>query len=384
MLKKKSKKQKLKGILLIITLLIFVAIIIIKPDFFTNQIRKFKYQTEFLKLEKIEISLTDSLYNLMTQEKDSVLKVISKDNSYWGGNNNKKSYVGKYIEEGFKYKAKVKLVGHYQDHLNRSPFSIGIKIKNGNFRGMNHINLLNPLTRFLNVDIFANYFAEHFKIKTIKSYPINGLVNSHNSFYILEEGFSSKRLNNDSIGWVIQDKVNPNFLLESRVSQEIPLFFCETYNSSTKKIDFINLKKFAQHFAIADLFQSCHQMYKDNRHYFLDKHTNKIEPLGREFWFSSEKGYVLIINQIKNDEKNEFGELYHDLIKNPKFKQLYYNALKEICEPLLIKSIYNSHTNEIESLERLSWMDYAWFNSGLNRKRLLNNQDAIKSLLPNN
>ena len=365
-------------------MLIFVAIIIIKPDFFTNQIRKFKYQTEFLKLEKIEISLTDSLYNLMTQEKDSVLKVISKDNSYWGGNNKKKSYAGKYIEEGFKYKAKVKLVGHYQDHLNRSPFSIGIKIKNGNFRGMNHINLLNPLTRFLNVDIFANYFAEHFKIKTIKSYPINGLVNSHNSFYILEEGFSSKRLNNDSIGWVIQDKVNPNFLLESRVSQETPLLFCETYNSSTKKIDFIDLKKFAHHFAIADLFQSGHQMYKDNRHYFLDKHTNKIGPLGREFWFSSEKDYVLIINQIKNDEKNDFGELYHDLIKNPKFKQLYYNALKEICEPLLIKSIYNSHTNEIESLEKLSWMDYAWFNSGLNRKRLLNNQDAIKSLLPNN
>jgi len=364
----------------VIILLLLLIISLLQRNTLINQYKKIQYHFAYADLDEITIELSDSLYGQLIAEKDSVLKIILEDNLCWGIDE-KKQYKAKFIKDHFRYKSKVKLAGHYSDHLRRSPFSIRIKIKNGNYKGMSHFTLLNPITRFLHVDIFANYLCADFKIKTLKTYPIKGCVNGDNHLYLFEEGFSSKSLNNDSIGWIIEEKVSPEFGFKARKSNKEIIRYCDSLNNLSTLYPHVNLEKFAYFFALSDLFQSTHQNLDINRHYILNASSNKLEPIGREFWFASENYITLFIDQVMADTENEFGRIAHELFKDEYFINLYYASLNRISEKDFVTNIYNENNKEINKINILYWQKYAWFDSGLNENSLKKNQELIMKLL---
>ncbi len=367
-----------KGIYLglFVLVAIVIGVYLTRPLFFENQLKKLAYYSTLSKLQTIEIQLSKKTEKRLYNDRDSIYSLISKDNSSWGYGEKKTSYKCYIAQNDFEYKAKLYIAGHYQDHL-KTPFSLKVRFDNGNFEGVSHFNLLNPLTRFLNVDIVANYFLKHFDVKTLKTFPIRVNLDGEENVYLFEEGFSSVSLNNKN-GWVLEESSDSNPYFISRKSSIKPTTFCEALNNSNQLDTLLNYDKFALFYALGDLFQSAHQNFNINRHYYLDVRSNKIEPLGREFWFDSNTEYDLFIDQVENDTVQYEG-IIKELFANKEFVDLYFKYLDKISKPDLIDQVFGTNSKALTQMQKVYWMNYAWYPAKISKEAILKNQEVIRN-----
>ena len=280
----KNRKQNFIRIGLVILITGILSFVL--KERIINQYFRILYNIELAKAPKIKLNISSEEQKKLLNDRDSIYNLISEDNSTWPKTNSKKpEYKGSLILKNSLIDCNIKIGGHYKDHLN-SPTSLKITSqKNISIQNTqtNKFNLLNPLTRHLYLDIIANTILKKKGFQTIVTNPVNVNINGKKEVYLFEENYKSSRLNNNN-GFVFKSDLNDGILKLN------PVIKNNTNKNILKKItekgviNFIDFEKFNFYIFLAEVFNSSHQMLTVNQRYYYDKRTNKIHPIGREFF----------------------------------------------------------------------------------------------------
>ena len=330
-----------------------------------NQYNKVLYLNSLEKIEtlKIQIDVEDELK--FKKDRDSIFETVSKHNTPWGYKN-KIKYNAELTKNNEITSCNIKIAGHYQDHL-KNPTSLKVYCNNkvllNSELSSSYFNLLNPMTRFLYVDILANFILKDLGLKTLISEPICVKLNKKTQVYLLEESFKSQRLN-DQKGFVFTATRKNNEIIFNPVNK---------IKKNQKKLNQLNLKKLSKHLKIeqflnyliiSKVFNSYHNLFDGNQRYYFSNKDEKISPIPREFWLvETLQTPEPIIKNIQNDTmlKNKIDPLILFLINDTSFVKRYKLEQIKFANSDNIEKILHNKLEKLKNIEILYWKNYAWY-----------------------
>jgi hypothetical protein len=343
----------------------------------SNQISKVKYNWRLREVERLSIKMDIDELNKLNFEKDSVLRLISLNNDFWpiGGKKKKHSAVVEFND--VEYKAKLKLGGHYQDHL-KHPFSLKMSMNSVDVK-KKKINVINPLSRFLIVDKICNIFLDSLGLITLNSDPILVDLNGVKNVYLNEESFSSHRLNDSDLFVFTSVFFEDSIYFKTRIKNNQNQFIL---NSITEEnlLEYVDLDNFANYLAVSHLFQSVHQLFSRNQRYVFDKERQNISPINREMWFvkASKKGTLMDGDSIFKDHRLDV--VIKLLMKNDVFCDLLDEKRRFLIKSDFINSVLKDNRSQILKLKELYWTNFAWYKA-ITEDDILENKEHILNYL---
>lgn len=341
-------------------------------------------------LNEIKISFKKKEFKKISDQRDSIL-ANPKSHVWFRSPNEKKVEVkAKVKHEGKKFKAKIKLAGHYIDHWEKETVSYKVKLKKGGkLNGSSKFNLINPRSRHYLVDWFAAKCADKLGLKTLHTEFLNVRMNGGDYIYYFEEMFDQNFVKKMKIsnGFIFnevrfQNQVHLNFEDRKNCNPVLVNNFKNDYDSivsgSYDIMDRIDYKQMAKYYALADLFHSDHQLITVNSRYVYDDSTKLFSPVGREYWLANEvDGVPLLIDKVKNDSVLLYGNIPTALFKSEEFKQMYFNELKNIAKDDFLSGVIGDTKEQIDQAKKIFWRELAWGENLVDFELLKRNQKLI-------
>jgi len=191
-------------------------------------------------------------------------------------------------------KAKVKIPGQNSDHFSKSnKWSLRIKLKENQFlKGTNQFNLLLPKTRGYLFDYILNQISKDFNIISIDYEPYRVFINDYDKGIYLFESFFNKylieknRKKNSLIFTFHYNKINLNHPSKKKITASQKKLVEKLENDILNKELKFDDRKLLVVLAIGFLFESSHHLSYPNLHWYYNPHTNLLEPIIRETYFS--------------------------------------------------------------------------------------------------
>lgn len=336
-------------------------------------------------LDTIDISLDQiSLINLDIQRKN---RLNRSDYEVW-------KYVdGELNYKNNKYRVKVRPRGARQLHyVNFNEMSLRVDMKGSDyFLGMEEFNLHKPLLRnYIHEWIFHKILNEN-EIFSPNYNFINLSINgSSRGIFAIEETFSKELIerNNKRFGPVFEfdSKVgafkdvpalisvyNENFWNKNEHNKEIlsqSTFILENFLKDDEIFDqYVDMKKWAKFFAIADLTRSYHGTVKHSVRYFFNPVTSKIEPIPFDGHIGTgdfESFYLL--DFLKEETKGCYWICYDKPFFQKFFKRTdgtirtdfintYLATLKKISKKKYLDDFFNQHNDYIKMMNSLFYRE---------------------------
>ncbi|MDA7470783.1 hypothetical protein N8937_03200 [Candidatus Pelagibacter ubique] len=336
-------------------------------------------------LETIDISLDQrSLINLDIQRKN---RLDGSDYESWKYVNGELNY------KNDNFKIKVRPRGARQLHyVNFNEMSLRVDMKGSDyFLGMEEFNLHKPLLRnYIHEWIFHKILNENEIFSPNYNFINLNINGSSRGIFAIEETFSKELIerNNKRFGPVFEfdSKVgafkespalisvyNKNFWNRSEYNKEIlsqSTLILENFLKDDKIFDkYVDIKKWAKFFAIADLTRSYHGTVKHSVRYFFNPVTSKIEPIPFDGHIGTgdfESFYLL--DFLKEETKGCYWICYDkpffqkffrriDGTLRSDFIETYLTTLKKISKSEYLDDFFNQHNDYIKMMNSLFYRE---------------------------
>lgn len=296
-------------------------------------------------------------------------------------------------------KVKLKLTGMNYDHFGDSKkWSYRISVKGQNvIDRQKKFNLLIPPSRGYSNDFIAQTFLHELNMISLRVKPVKLVLNGENMGTYLKEEFYDKRLiEYNKYRESVILRLNDDFTI--KISEANYIKYKSIIDKFNKKIDLfidgsiniekiINFDKMSDRLALSVLFGDSHSLLSLNQRYYLNPFTSKLEPLGREFMYSSHENNDLI-NQNINDIKN-INSVNNKLFSNIEFLNKFSKSISKIISQNYVQNIFTKNIDEIDNMEKIFHSEYPFFESiesliYSNAKFLRENTNWLQILRPNN
>ncbi len=300
---------------------------------------------------------------------------------------------------GQKHDVKISLAGMMTMHVaDPLKWSFQVKVKGDDtIRGMKRFGLLLPHTR--------GYLTDWIGMELMKERDLIGLrvdfvdvdINgkSQGIFY-LEERFDkylleSNRLR-DGIIFRLENELiayREQKLLENPESKAqllmLKRMWQDVMSGDLPPHKFFDLSKMAKMFAITDLMNNKHALYRTNLRFYFNPITGLVEPIARE-WGSLTKNKIENLSLFL--EESELGSR-HSLLKNDPvlkiiydnldFKRHYFQEAEILSDPKLLNHVMRKNGSKLNSLVKKVYRDWPFYD--LPTQSMYLNQQYFKSVL---
>ncbi|MBO73045.1 MAG: hypothetical protein CMD35_05435 [Flavobacteriales bacterium] len=359
-----------------------------------NQFKKVSFYNAVKEIPRIKIKMKKEEYNQLIHQRDTLLE---RGNIPWAidGTEEKLKVKAKFKSGKAKSKGNIRIAGHFWDHWKRDPFSMKVRTKSP-INGSSRFNLLNSRTRGHMTDWFAHKLELDAGLNALNSEYVWVDFNGEDKVYLFEGLYDHVFLKQKGFS-------NAVFVMEYTydTTRQIKLKFPEKepstalvkrcsslYDSlcsgSLSPMDFIDYKKMAKFYALGDLYQSTHQYYHFNLRYIFNGETNKIEPVGREYWIEDKgENRALFLTSHLNDSTREYGYIPEVLFKDTTFKKYYYKELEAVSQKSFLDKAIKKYQSDIERGKILLWRRYPWLKDPIDFKTLYTNQVWLRENLNN-
>ncbi|MDC0233626.1 hypothetical protein OAJ76_01360 [Candidatus Pelagibacter sp.] len=335
-------------------------------DYISQNINSLKFIFYKNDLENVTLKINQkNLYNLELQRKNKIEGVSEKVQKFSRASLN-------YNQNDFNIQLRVKgdRSLHWFDQ-NSTSYKIDLS---GDDRiwGLEEFSVQKPITRNYIYEFIFHRLLEEKKLIALKYFFINLSLNDTNQgIYAVEEGFSKELIERN------KKRNGPIFGVEELKSFNYPKIEYDLYsknywqsnysqlikNASLKlnKIkkknnnieNIFDLEKWATYFAIIDLTGNFHGSIPKSVKLFYNPVTAKFEPIGFDGHYNSnlfQKFLILDFLDIENKNCSYIcseREWYLRFLKNSKFKNIYFEKLKEISSEKFIKKFYETNIEKI-------------------------------------
>ena len=335
-------------------------------DYISQNINSLKFIFYKNDLENVTLKINQkNLYNLELQRKNKIEGVSEKVQKFSRASLN-------YNQNDFDIRLRVKgdRSLHWFDQ-NSTSYKIDLS---GDDRiwGLEEFSVQKPITRNYIYEFIFHRLLEEKKLIALKYFFVNLSLNDTNQgIYAVEEGFSKELVERN------KKRNGPIFGVEELKSFNYPKIEYDLYsknywqsnysqlikNASLKlneiKIrnnnieNIFDLEKWATYFAIIDLTGNFHGSIPKSVKLFYNPVTAKFEPIGFDGHYNSnlfQKFLILDFLDIENKNCSYIcseREWYLRFLKNSKFKNIYFEKLKEISSEKFIKKFYKTNIEKI-------------------------------------
>ena len=335
-------------------------------DYISQNFKSLKFILFKNELENVTLKINQkNLYNLELQRKNKLEGLSEKVKKFSRASLN-------YNQNDFKIKLRVK--GDRSLHwYDKDQTSYRIDLR-GDDRiwGLEEFSVQKPITRNYVYEYIFHKYLEAKDLIALKYFFINlSLNDSNQGIYAVEEGFSkelverSKKRNGPIFGLeeanslnypqVEYDLYSKNYW-ESNHSDLIKetKLKLEKIKNRTNSIDKVfDLEKWALYFAIIDLTGNFHGSIPKSVKLYYNPVTAKFEPIGFDGHYNSNLFQnFLLLDFLDLENRNcsyicEEREWYLRFLENDRFKNIYFQKLKEISSKKSIQSFYEANQETI-------------------------------------
>ena len=317
-------------------------------------------------LENVKLKINQkNLYNLELQRKNKIEGISEKVEKFSKASLN-------YNQNDFDMRLRVK--GDRSLHwFDQNSTSYKIDLSGDNrIWGLEEFSVQKPITRNYIYEFIFHRLLEENKLIALKYFFINLSLNDINQgIYAVEEGFSkelierNKKRNGPIFGVEELKSINyPNIEYDlysenywqsnySQLIKNASLKLNEIKKRNDNIENIFDLEKWATYFSIIDLTGNFHGSIPKSVKIFYNPVTAKFEPIGFDGHYNSnlfQKFLILDFLDIENKNCSYIcseREWYLRFLKNAKFRNIYFQKLKEISSEKFIKKFYESNIQKI-------------------------------------
>ena len=335
-------------------------------DYISQNFKSVKFILFKNELENVTLKINQkNLYNLELQRKNKLEGLSEKVKKFSRASLN-------YNQNDFKIKLRVK--GDRSLHwYNKDQTSYRIDLR-GDDRiwGLEEFSVQKPITRNYVYEYIFHKYLEAKDLIALKYFFINlSLNDSNQGIYAVEEGFSKELIERS------KKRNGPIFGLEEANSLNYPQVEYDLYSKNywesnhsdliketklklekiknrTNSIDKVfDLEKWALYFATIDLTGNFHGSIPKSVKLYYNPVTAKFEPIGFDGHYNSNLFQnFLLLDFLDLENRNcsyicEEREWYLRFLENDRFKNIYFQKLKEISSKKSIQSFYEANQETI-------------------------------------
>jgi len=286
---------------------------------------------------------------------------------------NKIEIKGKMTFNNQTQKVKLKLTGMNYDHFgDPKKWSYRISVNGDNVVDrQKKFNLLIPPSRGYVNDFIAQTFLHELNMISLRVKAVKLVLNGDNMGTYLKEEFYDKRLVefnkyresailrlNDDFTIVISDA---NYVRYKSIIDNFNKKLALFVDGSINITQIIDLDKMSDRVALSVLFGDHHSLLSLNQRYYLNPFTFKLEPLGREFMYSSHENKDLINRNI-NDIKNA-SSVSKKLFLSNEFLKKFNKSISKIISKNFITNTFTKNKDKIGNIEKILHREYPFFES---------------------
>ncbi len=271
---------------------------------------------------------------------------------------------------GIKKNVKISLTGMMLIHVtDPSKWSFEVKLKGGDtVNGMKRFGLLLPYTR--------GYLTDWLAMELMKDRGLMGLrvdfarvaINGKSmGIFYLEERFDKYLVENnrlrEGIIFKLEKEVQPyqegKLMADSDKKAQLLLLRRMWQDVMSGKLEagkFFDLEKMATLFAITDLMNNRHALYRDNLRFYFNPVTCRAEPIAREWGFltfHTPENPVLFLQEPKiatlhYDIKRD--TVLNKIYNNLEFKTFYLKELERLSDPEVLDRLLKQNGEKLNAL----------------------------------
>ncbi len=300
---------------------------------------------------------------------------------------------------GHRYQVKIGLTGQMPIHVaDPIKWSFQVKVRGDNtINGMKRFGLLLPHTR--------GYLTDWMGMELMKDRGLMGLrvdfvdvsINGKpQGLYYMEEKFDKYLLESNHLREGIIFRLEKELvayreqkLMQSSETQDqlllLKRMWQQVMSGELEPNKFFDIPKMAKMFAITDLMNNKHALYRTNLRFYFNPITGLVEPIARE-WGSLTKNRPENLSMFL--EKPEVGSRHYLLeqdsilriiYNNLEFKQHYLREAEVLSDPVVLDNIMKKNGNKLNSLMKKVYRDWPFYDLPMHVLYL--NQQYFKSVL---
>ncbi len=335
-------------------------------DYISQNLKSLKFIIFNNELENVTLKINQrNLYNLELQRKNKLEGLSEKVKKFSRATLN-------YNQNDFDIKMRVK--GDRSLHwFDRYQTSYRIDLRGDNrIWGLEEFSVQKPITRNYIYEYIFHKYLEAKDLIALKYFFINlSLNDTDQGIYAVEEGFSKELIERN------KKRNGPIFGLEESNSQNYPKVEYDLYsknywqsnhsdliknakiklekvkNKETNIDQIFDLEKWATYFAIIDLTGNFHGSIPKSVKLYYNSVTAEFEPIGFDGHYNSNLFQnFLILDFLDTKNRNcsyicDERQWYLRFLENDKFKNIYFQKLKEISSKKFIKNFYEVNLDTI-------------------------------------
>ncbi|MCB9035915.1 MAG: CotH kinase family protein [Lewinellaceae bacterium] len=301
---------------------------------------------------------------------------------------------------GMTHDVKISLTGMMTVHLeNQSKFSFEVKVKGDDtIKGMKRFGMLLPDTRGYVTDWLGMELMKERGLMGLRVDFVDVSINGKpKGIFYMEERFDKYLVENnrlrEGIIFKLQEDLDPyqeNKLMADDGNREqllmIKRMWQEVLAGNLELGKFLDLKKTAQAFAITDLMNNRHALYRFNLRFYFNPVTGLAEPIVRE-WGAMHKNdpnqWSLMLEQPREPntqrDKLERDKVLKMIFDNLEFKRYYLQEAQVLSQEQFLDQFLAKNGDKLHKLVSKVYKDWPFYD--LPTHFLYENQKYIQSAL---
>ena len=328
------------------------------------------------------------------------LREQARENGMITDEQKNEEFPAKLTINGVTHDVKIALTGMMTVHLeNDSKWSFEVKVKGGDtIKGMKRFGMLLPDTRGYVTDWLGMELMKERGMMGLRVDFVDVSINGKpKGIFYMEERFDKYLVENNSLRegiiFKLQEDLNPykeSQLMESPGTRDqllmIKRMWQDVLAGNLELGKFLDLKKVAQAFAITDLMNNRHALYRFNLRFYFNPITGLAEPIVRE-WGAMHKNdpnqWSIILEQPREigtqRYKLEQDKVLKMIFDNLEFKRYYLQEAQVISQPQFLDQFLAKNGDKLHKIVSKVYADWPFYD--LPTYFLYENQKYIQSAL---
>lgn len=328
------------------------------------------------------------------------LREQARNNGMITNEHKDEEFPAKLTYNGVTHDVKISLTGMMTIHLdNDEKWSFQVKVKGDDtIAGMKRFGMLLPDTRGYVTDWIGMELMKERGMMGLRVDFVNVTINGKpKGIFYMEERFDKYLVESNSLreGIIFKLAEDVSAYQESKLMANsstreqllmIKRMWQDVLAGDMELGKFLDLRKVAQAFAITDLINNRHALYRFNLRFYFNPVTGLAEPILRE-WGSMHKNdpaeWCLILQQPKHPElqraKLDRDKVLKMIYEDMEFKRLYMQEAQIISQPQFLDKVLTENGNKLNKLMSKVYVDWPFYK--LPTHFLYENQRFIQSAL---
>jgi hypothetical protein len=328
------------------------------------------------------------------------LREQAMENGMITADHKNESFPAKLTYNGVSHNVKIALTGMMTIHLeNDTKWSFEVKVKGDDtINGMKRMGMLLPATRGYITDWVGMELMKERGLMGLRVDFVDVAINGQpKGIFYMEERFDKHLIENnrlrESIIFKLQDDLDPyqesKLLADPGAREQLFLLkrmWQDVLAGNMELGQFLDLRKMAQAFAITDLMNNRHALYRFNLRFYFNPVTGLTEPIVRE-WGSMHKNdpkhWSIILEEPRlpgtQRAKLDRDPLLKRIYDNIDFKKYYIQEAMVLSQPEFLDNFLEKNEEKLNELLSKVYVDWPFYE--LPTHYLYENQAYIQEAL---